>query len=80
MNWQNNKLSFRFSSCFKSTGYRDNGEEAYRQRVFMKNVEEINKHNQLYDEGLVSFSKEINQFADMEANEISFCEFPDSEK
>lgn len=45
-------------------------EEQYRQNVFLSNLEEINRHNKLADEGIYTYWKGINQFTDWTVQEF----------
>eukprot|EP00474_Spongospora_subterranea_P008555 CRZ09013.1 hypothetical protein [Spongospora subterranea] len=58
-----------FKQVFKKK-YPDPAEDAERRSVFNHNVEQINKHNRAFENGEVSFSQGVNQFADLRATEF----------
>lgn len=58
---------------FKATHdktYSNQVEEATRFAIFSANLAEIEEHNLLYDQGLVSYRKSINRFSDMTQEEF----------
>ncbi|KAI4458607.1 cysteine protease family c1-related [Holotrichia oblita] len=48
-----------------SKSYENPTEEKYRMKIFMENSHHIAKHNQLYEQGLVSYKLKLNKWADM---------------
>ncbi|KAL3273551.1 hypothetical protein HHI36_014985 [Cryptolaemus montrouzieri] len=50
--------------------YRSPVEARKRFTIFQENVNEIEKHNALYEQGKVSYKEGINQFADLTADEF----------
>ncbi|KAK9729692.1 Cathepsin propeptide inhibitor domain (I29) [Popillia japonica] len=48
-----------------SKSYDNPTEEKYRMKIFMENSHHIAKHNQLYEQGLVSYKLKLNKWADM---------------
>lgn len=50
--------------------YSNQVEEATRFAIFKQNLIEIETHNALYDQGLVSYNKSINKFSDMTQEEF----------
>ncbi|XP_054257152.1 procathepsin L-like [Macrosteles quadrilineatus] len=54
--------------------YNNEGSEAesekYRKKIFMKNLKYIRKHNKKYERGEVTFTVEVNKFADMRSGEV----------
>lgn len=44
--------------------YASPEEESYRLSIFEKNLKEIDEHNLKYEQGLVTFKKAINKYAD----------------
>jgi len=51
--------------------YQDDTEEKFRMKIFMENKHKIAKHNQLYDQGLVSFKLSMNKFTDLLPHEFT---------
>ena len=39
-------------------------------RIFLKHKAEIEEHNQMYDEGLVSYTVSLNSFSDVEHSDF----------
>lgn len=59
---------------FKATHnklYDDETEEKFRMKIFMENKHSIAKHNQLYEQGKVSFKLALNKYADLLSHEFS---------
>ncbi|KRT84116.1 Peptidase, partial [Oryctes borbonicus] len=56
--WDEFKLAYK-------KNYENLTEEKYRMKIFMENAHAISKHNQLYEQGLVTFSMKVNEWADM---------------
>lgn len=50
--------------------YSNQVEETTRFAIFQDNLVEIEEHNALYDQGLVTYKKSINQFSDMTEDEF----------
>ncbi|XP_050298279.1 procathepsin L-like isoform X3 [Anthonomus grandis grandis] len=50
--------------------YRNQVEEVQRFNIFSANVLEIEQHNALYEQGLVSYKKAVNQFTDLTQGEF----------
>ncbi|XP_022908930.1 cathepsin L-like peptidase [Onthophagus taurus] len=48
-----------------SKSYEDPTEEKYRMKIFMENSHKVAKHNQLYEQGHVTFKMKINKYADL---------------
>lgn len=40
-------------------------EEEFRMKIFFHKLKKIAEHNQLYDEGKVTYKKAVNKFSDM---------------
>ncbi|KAH9596970.1 catalase A [Schistosoma haematobium] len=51
-------------------------DEMKRKIIFMKYVTKIHQHNLLYDLGLKSYTMGLNQFCDMDWNELKTILFP----
>merc|ERR1712218_7304 len=51
--------------------YTDSNHETERRAVFEYNLDEIEKHNDLYYKGLSTYKQGINQFTDMTWEEFS---------
>ncbi|CAH8486110.1 unnamed protein product [Schistosoma intercalatum] len=51
-------------------------DEMKRKLIFMKYVTKIHRHNLLYDLGLKSYTMGLNQFCDMDWNELKTILFP----
>lgn len=45
--------------------YNNPTEEKFRIKIFMENSHKVLKHNQLYEQGLVSYKLKLNKWADM---------------
>jgi len=50
--------------------YGDTVEELKRKEIFRKNLKTIDRHNYLHAKGLKTYSLGVNEYADMEAQEI----------
>lgn len=50
--------------------YGNEGEEMHRRSIFEKNLADIIDHNQLFSKGLVTYSKAVNRFTDMDITEV----------
>jgi C1A family cysteine protease len=50
--------------------YKDAAEDSEREAIFKANKEAIEKHNKLFDQGKVSYSKALNEFSDMTKSEV----------
>lgn len=64
--------------------YENPFEDFQRNQIWLKNRQNIAQHNQLYEDGKVSYEMSLNQFSDMEFDEIeqfylSPFEMPDEE-
>lgn len=51
--------------------YKSNIQFYKRQMVFRKNLEHFYEHNQLYEEGKVSYTKGVNKFSDLTPEEFA---------
>ncbi|XP_066256965.1 cathepsin L-like proteinase [Euwallacea similis] len=51
--------------------YQSDAELSLREQTFNSNVRKIDEHNQLYAQGLTTYTMDINQFADMTPEEFS---------
>lgn len=40
-------------------------EDSERMRTYLENLKEINSHNQLFQRGIVSWTKDVTQFTDV---------------
>lgn len=60
----------RFKEEFNKT-YESNGEEQKRYKIFKKNLLNILKHNNRYEEGKETYLQEINRFGDLTEKEFS---------
>jgi C1A family cysteine protease len=59
---------------FKAThhkAYQNESEDNFRKSIFLSNLELIESHNRKYDQGLVSYSLQINHFADHTVEELT---------
>lgn len=45
--------------------YKDDEEESFRKSVFLENKRKIDKHNELYENGEVTYSMKMNRFGDL---------------
>ncbi|XP_049821346.1 procathepsin L-like [Aethina tumida] len=59
--WKNFKAGKQYKSII---------EERLRYQIFLNNVQMIEEHNAKYEQGLVTFKKAVNQFADYTAEEF----------
>jgi len=59
----------QFKSIHGKT-YEDEQEEASRRFIFEQTLADVKEHNELFLAGLVSYSKEVNKFADMHLSEV----------
>jgi len=50
--------------------YENEEEEVYRRSIFEKNLADIVEHNEKFTKGLVTYSKAVNQFTDMDITEV----------
>lgn len=48
-----------------SKTYDDPMEERFRQKIFLENKRKIAQHNQLYEQGKVSYKLGLNKYADL---------------
>lgn len=48
-----------------SKKYDDPMEERFRQKIFLENKRKIARHNQLYEQGKVTFKLGLNKYADL---------------
>ncbi|XP_075678693.1 cathepsin L-like peptidase [Dermatophagoides pteronyssinus] len=64
-----NEEWYEFKNTFNRS-YNSEGEEHMRFEIFHQNLEIIQKHNELYDQGLSSYQLGINQFADWTRDEF----------
>lgn len=62
-------MLFQFQATHGKT-YSNQVEETTRFAIFQDNLVEIEAHNALYDQGLVTYKKSINQFSDMTEDEF----------
>lgn len=51
--------------------YNDPAEEAYHMEIFLKNKDNVEKHNQKFEEGAVSYKMGLNEFSDIEYSDFS---------
>lgn len=61
--WQNFKL-------FHGKNYRDPNEELLRLKIYQSNLDEIKEHNRMYEQGLVTYSLQMNEFGDLTEEEF----------
>jgi cathepsin L len=61
--WNNFKLKYK-------KFFKNSLEEMKRMGILMDNRREIEKHNELFEQGKVSYSKALNKFSDMTAAEV----------
>lgn len=66
------RLDSEWSNFKKNYGrvYRSSYEEQFRKQIFSDNLELIDQHNQLYNEGKSSYTLGINQFGDKSISEF----------
>lgn len=50
--------------------YKNADEERVRMKNFMDNLKEINEHNELFEAGIISYEKSLNEFSDMSHDEF----------
>lgn len=48
-----------------SKNYDSETEERFRMKIFMDNKHKIAKHNQLYENGIVTYKLGLNKYADL---------------
>ena len=56
-----------FSYLFAEKNYEET-ESSRRRSIFERHFEEVKKHNALYEQGLISYQLELNEFSDMVTN------------
>ncbi|XP_063904975.1 procathepsin L-like [Zophobas morio] len=61
--WESFKTSF-------SKSYVNAREEAFRKQIFQKNVQHFEEHNAKFEQGLVTYTLGVNEFADMTKEEM----------
>ena len=59
------QFKVKYNRNYKST------ENEYRKQIFMKELAEIEAHNQKFDSGLSSYKQGINQYSDWTWEEFS---------
>ncbi|XP_066138275.1 cathepsin L-like proteinase [Euwallacea fornicatus] len=64
-------ISFKSFQLQHNKVYQSNEELSLREQIFKRNVLEIEKHNQLYDQGLTTYRMGVNKFTDMTPDEFS---------
>jgi len=62
--WKSFKASHKKS-------YGDDTEEKFRMKIFMENKHHIAKHNQLYEQGKVTYKLALNKYADLLPHEFT---------
>ena len=62
--WDQFKVKF-------NRNYKTIAENDFRKQIFMKELSEIEKHNENYEQGLSSYKQGINQFSDWTWEEFS---------
>lgn len=60
--------------------YKNEQEEATRKKIFAEKLQLVKDHNQKYEQGLYSYTLEINKFADLTKNEIFSTTKPNYEE
>lgn len=58
-----------FQAKFSKT-YKNRTEENRHMRIFLKHKAEIEKNNQMYNDGLVSYTMSLNSFSDVEHSDF----------
>nr|QOV03081.1 cathepsin L10 [Dysdercus peruvianus] len=51
--------------------YKTETEERYRKKIFLENKKKVNKHNSMFQRGLVSFTLKLNHMADLLSHEFA---------
>lgn len=51
--------------------YENQAEDAYHMEIFLKHKAEVEKHNEMYDEGLVPYTMGLNSYSDIEHSEFA---------
>lgn len=67
------KLLNNFDVFFQSKyckKYKDQADDRHHMETFMNHKHEIDKHNELYDKGIVSFSMSLNEYTDLPHHEF----------
>lgn len=67
------KLNIIFFNKFQlehAKKYKNPTEERFRKKVYLENKRKVNKHNQLYELGHVSFKLGLNKYSDLQDNEF----------
>ncbi|XP_065204572.1 procathepsin L-like [Planococcus citri] len=64
--YQWNSFKIRFNKTYQSTNH-----EQQRMEIYLNNIEEITKHNELFEKGEVMYKKGVNQFTDLTSQEFS---------
>ncbi|XP_031628987.1 cathepsin L1-like [Contarinia nasturtii] len=62
--WQEFKTNY-------SKHYANETEENYRMKIYIKLKKEIDKHNELYEKGLVLFKRGVDKYSDLTDEEIT---------
>lgn len=61
-------FTFSFSFILQlehKKSYESETEENFRLKIFMDNKHKIAKHNQLYEQGSISYNLKLNKYADL---------------
>lgn len=53
-----------------SKKYKNLAEDRHHMKTYLSHKQEIDKHNQLYSKGLVSFSMSLNEYTDIPHDEF----------
>lgn len=61
---------FKFQLKYGKAGQRSLVKNNKRYKNFKENLEKINKHNKLYEQGLVSYKMAINPFSDLNLDDM----------
>lgn len=58
-------FTFPLSQAEHAKNYDSETEERFRMKIFMDNKHKIAKHNQLYENGHVTYKLGLNKYADL---------------
>lgn len=50
--------------------YQNQDEERFHRDIFLQNINEISKNNQLYEKGIVSYTMGLNVYSDLSHTEF----------
>ncbi|XP_055296471.1 procathepsin L-like [Sitodiplosis mosellana] len=51
--------------------YKNQADERHHMRIFLKHKDEVEKHNQMFNDGLVSYTMSLNSYSDVEHSDFA---------